>query len=219
MRDVGVRDMQIREWLARSPVVAILRGIKPEEAEAIGWALEEAGISIIEVPLNSPDPFSSIERLARVFGDRLLIGAGTLTSAEQVRTVGDAGGRLVVTPHAELNVVHAAKAAGMFALPGFANPTEAFALLAAGADAIKLFPAEVYGVAMLKAMRAVLPVDAMVIPVGGVDAATIGPWLAAGAHGVGAASSIYKPGDTPQIVRAKAGALVNAVHAYHVQHP
>ena len=211
--------MDMRSWLARAPVIAILRGVKPGEAEGICAALEEAGVAIVEVPLNSPDPLNSIARLSRAFGERLLIGAGTLTGPAQVRMVADAGGRLVVTPHAELNIVRAAKAAGMIAAPGFANPTEAFALLAAGADAIKLFPAEVYGVAMLKAISAVLPEGAMVIPVGGVDATSIGPWLAAGAHGVGAASSIYRPGDTPAVVSAKAKALMEAVRVHRSEHP
>jgi len=144
----------------------------------------------------------------------LLIGAGTLTNPLQVQQVADAGGRLIVTPHAEVTVVRAAKEAGLFALPGFSTPTEAFALLAAGADAIKLFPAEVFGIPMLRAVQAVLPSTTIVIPVGGVDAESIGPWMSAGALGVGAGSSIYKPGDTPAITLAKAKALTAALHIF-----
>jgi len=206
--------VDIRQWLAACPVIAILRGIKSGEAEPICSALEAAGIAIVEVPLNSPDALTSIATLARVFGERLLIGAGTLTNPLQVQQVADAGGRLIVTPHAEVTVVRAAKEAGLFALPGFSTPTEAFALLAAGADAIKLFPAEVFGIPMLRAVQAVLPSTTIVIPVGGVDAESIGPWMSAGALGVGAGSSIYKPGDTPAITLAKAKALTAALHIF-----
>ena len=209
--------MEIKEWLLRCPVVAILRGIKPEEAESICSALERAGVAIVEVPLNSPDALSSIAILSRVFGDRMLIGAGTLTDSRQVAEVAASGGRLIVTPHADTAIVRTAKAAGLFAVPGFFNPTEAFALLHAGADALKLFPAEVLGVPMLKALEAVLPKDSIVIPVGGVSTESIGSWLAGGAMGVGAASSIYKPNDTPAIVEAKAKALVESARAYRVK--
>jgi 2-dehydro-3-deoxyphosphogalactonate aldolase len=205
--------VELRILLERCPLIAILRGIQPTEVESIGGALEEAGVCIIEVPLNSPRPFESISILARRFGDRILIGAGTLTRPSQVGEVADAGGRLIVTPHADTAIVRAAKAAGLIAVPGFFNPTEAFALLDAGADAIKLFPAEVLGPPMLKALRAVLPTDAIVMPVGGVGPEEIAPWIAAGARGFGVGSSIYKPGDNARIVAAKAGTLVTAVLA------
>jgi 2-dehydro-3-deoxyphosphogalactonate aldolase len=185
--------------------------------EAIGFALERAGIGIVEVPLNSPNPLQSIAILSRSLGARMLVGAGTLTQPSQVADVAAAGGRLIVTPHADVAIVRAAKQAGLFAFPGFFNPTEAFALLHAGADAIKLFPAEVLGIPMLKAMLAVLPKGVMVIPVGGVDARQVAPWLAAGALGLGVGSSIYKPGDDARIVASKADALVAAVHAYRAQ--
>ncbi len=206
--------MDVRAWLARSPLVAILRGVQPAEVESICSALERAGISIVEVPLNSPRPLESISILSRSFGDRMLIGAGTLTTPSQVEEVAAAGGRLIVTPHANTAIVRAAKKAGLFACPGFFNPTEAFALLDAGADAIKLFPAEVLGPRMLKALRAVLPTSAMVIPVGGVDADQIAPWMAAGALGLGVGSSIYKAGDDAAVVEVKGRALVAAVRAY-----
>ena len=211
--------MDVKAWLERCPLVAILRGIQPAEAESIGFALERAGVSILEVPLNSPSPFESIAILSRKFGHRLLIGAGTLTKPTQVAEVAAAGGRLIVTPHANLAIVRTAKDAGLFAFPGFFNPTEAFALLEAGADAIKLFPAEVLGPPMLKALRAVLPKSAIVIPVGGVDAKQVGPWMAAGALGLGVGTSIYKPGDDARIVEAKAQALMEAVRAYRGDQP
>jgi len=206
--------LDVKAWLERCPLVAILRGVQPAEAESIGFALERAGVCIIEVPLNSPSPFESIAILSRKFGHRILIGAGTLTKPSQVGEVAAAGGQLIVTPHADLAIVRTAKDAGLLAFPGFFNPTEAFALLEAGADAIKLFPAEVLGPPMLKALRAVLPRSAIVIPVGGVDAKQVAPWMAAGALGLGVGSSIYKPGDDARIVEAKAQALLEAVRAY-----
>ena len=206
--------MDLNGWLRRCPIVAILRGIKPEEAEPICRALDEAGICIVEVPLNSPDAFSSISILSKMFGDRMLLGAGTLTDPKQVAEVAAAGGRLIVTPHADTAIVRAAKAAGLFAVPGFFNPTEAFALLQAGADGIKLFPSEVLGIPMLTALQAVLPRNTIVIPVGGIDAGKIAPWMTAGAVGVGVGSSIYKPGDSAKIVEVKAKALVEAVRSY-----
>lgn len=205
--------MDVRAWLACCPLVAILRGVQPAEAESIGFALERAGIRIVEVPLNSPNPFESIAILSRTFGARMLVGAGTLTEPAQVADVAAAGGQLIVTPHADVAIVRAAKQAGLLALPGFFNPTEAFALLKAGADGLKLFPAEVLGTPMLRAMLAVLPKATIVIPVGGVDTQQVAPWLAAGALGLGVGSSIYKPGDDARIVEAKAQALVAAVNA------
>jgi 2-dehydro-3-deoxyphosphogalactonate aldolase len=206
--------VDLKAWLHRCPIIAILRGIKPEEAESICDTLEKTGICIVEVPLNSPNALSSISILSRSFGSRMLIGAGTLTDPKQVAEVSAAGGRLIVTPHADTAIVRATKAANLLAVPGFFNPTEAFALLQAGADAIKLFPSEVLGVPMLKALQAVLPKNTIVIPVGGIDAEKIAPWMSAGALGFGAGSSIYKPGDTPEIVDAKARSLVNAVWIY-----
>ena len=210
---MDIESSDMKAWMSRCPIIAILRGIKPGEAESIGSALEEAGVTIVEVPLNSPDPFDSIATLAHVFGDRMVIGAGTLTDPAQVAQVASAGGRLIVTPHAELSIVRAAKEAGLFAVPGFFNPTEAFALLKAGADAIKLFPAEALGPPMLKALKAVLPKDALVVPVGGIDRESIARWTAAGADGFGAASSIYKPGDDANTVKVKAKLLLDAVRA------
>ena len=200
-----------KDWLARSPLVAILRGVKPDEVEAIAEALEQNGIAIVEVPLNSPDPLDSIARLAKNFGSRLLIGAGTVMSPAQVAQIADVGGRLIVTPHADVAVTRAAKQHGLFAVPGFFTPTEAFALLAAGADALKLFPAEGARPEVLRAVRAVLPSETLVLPVGGVDASNIAAWHAAGAAGYGIGSAIYKPGDTAAVVAEKAKRLVTAI--------
>jgi 2-dehydro-3-deoxyphosphogalactonate aldolase len=203
--------MDVKNWLAQCPLIAILRGLPPADAESVGAALFEAGLRIIEVPLNSPEPFRSIETLARRFGDAALIGAGTVMTEADVARVGSAGGRLIVTPHADPALVVAAKSAGLFAIPGFLTPAEAFALLRAGADALKLFPAEAGSPAVLRALRAVLPAGAMLIPVGGVDAATIPAWRTGGAAGYGIGSAIYKPGDDPATVTRKAAALMVAL--------
>lgn len=203
--------MGVTEWLARCPLVAILRGVKPDEVVAIGEALERQGIAIVEVPLNSPRPIESIALLAAAFGDRLLIGAGTVMTPAQVSEIAEAGGRLIVTPHADAPIVRAAKQHGLLAVPGFFTPAEAFAMLAAGADGLKLFPAEAASPAVLRALRAVLPPGTAVLPVGGIDAANIPGWQAAGATGFGIGSSIYKPGDSPETVAAKARGLVSAL--------
>lgn len=203
--------MDIRSLLTACPLVAILRGIRPEEAEAIGDVLVQAGLGIIEVPLNSPDPFDSITRLARRFGTRVLVGAGTVMRPADVDRVADAGGRLIVTPHADPALVRAAKARGMAAMPGFFTPAEAFGLLDAGADALKLFPAEGGSPAMLRALRAVLPPGTMVLPVGGMDAGTMGAWRDAGAVGFGIGSALYRPGDSASTVADKAAALLAAL--------
>ena len=205
--------MELTGYLARCPLVAILRGIRPQEAIPVTAALEAKGFAIVEVPLNSPDPLTSIAALAREFGDRLLIGAGTVMTETQVTEVAAGGGKLIVTPHADATVVRAAKRHGLLAVPGFFTPAEAFAMLAAGADALKLFPAEGASPAMLRAMRAVLPTGTMVLPVGGIDASNMAAWRAAGAAGFGIGSAIYKPGDTPAIVSAKAAALIAGLTA------
>jgi 2-dehydro-3-deoxyphosphogalactonate aldolase len=203
--------MDLAALLVACPLVAILRGIRPNEAEAVGEALVAAGLRIIEVPLNSPDPMDSIARLQRRFGDTALIGAGTVRSAANVEAVAAAGGRLIVTPHADPVLVRAAKAHGLLAVPGFFTPAEAFALLDAGADALKLFPAEGGSPAMLRSLLAVLPPGTMVLPVGGMEAGTLASWRAAGAAGFGIGSAIYKPGDDAAAVAAKAARLVAAL--------
>ena len=203
----------LKDHLDACPLVAILRGISPDEAEAVGEALVGAGLRIIEVPLNSPDPFESIARLARRFGDRALIGAGTVMTAADIARLAGAGGRLMVTPHADPDLVREAKRHGLLALPGFFTPAEAFALIGAGADGLKLFPAEAASPAVLKALRAVLPPALPVLPVGGVAPETMAPWRAAGAMGFGIGSGLYRPGDDAAAVREKADAFISALKA------
>lgn len=205
--------MILADWLARCPLIAILRGLRPEEAVPVGEALVEAGIAVLEVPMNSPEPAESIRRLAAALGRRALVGAVTVTAEAQVAEIAAAGGRLLVTPHADPVLVRAAKRRGMLACPGFFTPAEAFALLAAGADALKLFPAEAASPAVLRALLAVLPKGTPVLPVGGMDAASIPAWRAAGAVGFGIGSALYRPGDSPEQVAAKARALLAALGA------
>jgi len=205
--------MELKSYLARCPLIAILRGVQPHEVGAIATALEQAGIAIVEVPLNSPDPLASIATLARDFGPRLLVGAGTVMTEAQVADIARAGGRLIVTPHADPVITRAAKSLGLIAVPGFFTPAEAFAMLAARADALKLFPAEAASPAVLRALRAVLPAGTAVLPVGGIDATNIPAWHAAGAAGFGIGSAIYKPGDTAATVAAKARTLLASLPA------
>jgi 2-dehydro-3-deoxyphosphogalactonate aldolase len=186
--------------LAACPLIAILRGVQPDDCLAIGQALADAGFTIIEVPLNSPEPYESIGLLARALGDRALIGAGTVTRPRQVDEVAQAGGRLIVMPHANVQVVVEAKALTLTALPGFATPTEAFAALDAGADGLKLFPAEAYPPRVLKSLRAVLPKEVPILPVGSITVENMGEYWAAGANGFGLGSALYKPGATPEEV-------------------
>ena len=185
--------MVIREWLKRCPFVAILRGIETHEVDAQFSALFTAGIVIAEIPLNSPEPFESIRRAADRFGDRMLVGAGTVTEVSQVAAAEAAGARLIVSPNADIAVVREAKRLGLIAIPGCATATEAFAMVYAEADALKLFPADVMGPRMLTGLRAVLPQETTFIPVGGVDAKTIPEWREAGADGYGIGSALYKP--------------------------
>jgi 2-dehydro-3-deoxyphosphogalactonate aldolase len=196
--------------LAQLPLVAILRGIRPDEAEAVGLALQAAGFGLIEVPLNSPDPFASIARLRRVLGPRTLVGAGTVTRVDEVQRLHDIGADLVVMPHADTTVIRAAKLAGLLCVPGVATPTEAFAAVAAGADALKLFPAELVTPGVLKAMRAVLPTALPLLPVGGITPASLPAWLAAGASGFGLGSALYTPGASAESVTTRADAFVRA---------
>ncbi|MBR0680693.1 2-dehydro-3-deoxy-6-phosphogalactonate aldolase [Roseomonas eburnea] len=202
--------MSLAPWLDACPIVAILRGVTPEEVEPIGAALIAAGLSIIEVPLNSPKPLESIRRLHAAFGDRALIGAGTVTSEDEVAAITRAGARLMVTPHCDPQLVLAARARGLIACPGFLTPAEAFALLAVGADALKLFPAEAASPAVVKALLAVLPKGTAIVPVGGMAAETIPAWKAAGAAGFGVGSSLYRPGDTAETLAVRAKALRDA---------
>ena len=194
------------------PLVAILRGLRPADAAGIGDALVAAGFRLIEVPLNSPDPLASIEALAPRLPD-CLVGAGTVLTRDQVRAVGQAGGRLVVAPNFDPEVVGEAVALGLPALPGVATPSEAFAALKAGAAALKLFPAEGIPPAALRAWRAVLPDTVAILPVGGITPDAIAPWRAAGASGFGLGSALYRPGDAAGTVAERAHRFVAAWQA------
>lgn len=181
-------------YLVPLPLIAVLRGIVPEEVEVVGDALVGAGFRVLEVPLNSPRAFDSIGRMARRFGERCLVGAGTVIDLADVGRVHAAGGRIVVMPHSDLAIVREAKRLGMVCCPGVATPTEAFAALAAGADALKMFPAEALPPVALKAWRAVLPKETLVFAVGGIRPDNMADYWAAGASGFGTGSSLYKPG-------------------------
>jgi len=199
------------EALAICPLVAILRGIRPEECLAVGAALLDAGFTVIEVPLNSPEPYRSIAMLVQQYGASALVGAGTVTAEHQVSEVAKAGGQLIVMPHADRRVVIEAKRLALTALPGFATPTEAFAMLEAGADGLKLFPAEAYPPKVLKAMRAVLPREVPILPVGSITPENMGDYWAAGANGFGLGSALYKAGATPEQVGKSAARFRDAV--------
>ncbi|HEX8655526.1 MAG TPA: 2-dehydro-3-deoxy-6-phosphogalactonate aldolase [Allosphingosinicella sp.] len=207
---MDARD-EFRFFFGQCPLVAIIRGVTPGEAVEVGEAIFEAGIRIIEVPLNSPDPIASIERLARRFGDQALVGAGTVLDPQEVCQVAGAGGRLIVSPNTHVAVIEATVAAGLVSSPGFFTPSEAFAALRAGAHALKFFPAEGASPRVVKAMRAVLPPDVALLVVGGVAPDNMAPWIEAGADGFGLGSGIYRPGQDPATVGSQAAAYVAGV--------
>jgi 2-dehydro-3-deoxyphosphogalactonate aldolase len=203
--------MIFAEAFARCPLVAILRGVKPDEVEDIGLALVEAGFTLIEVPLNSPDPFTSIARLAHRLKGRALVGAGTVMDGEAVHKVQEAGGQLIVSPHCDPAIITAARAAGCVALPGCMSPTEIFTAQKAGAHAIKLFPAELIGPVGVKALRAVVPSSLPLLAVGGVTPEGMAAYRAAGADGFGLGSALYKPGMQAADVARNARAFVHGL--------
>lgn len=205
------RNAELRNQLAACPLVAILRGVTPDEVEAVGAALYEAGIRIIEIPLNSPDPLESIHRLANQLGDRALIGAGTVLDPVDVANVAAAGGRIIVSPSTDVAVITATVVAGLISVPGYFTPSEAFTALKAGAHALKLFPAEGASPAVVKAQRAVLPQDTPLLVVGGVRPETMRPYLEAGATGFGLGNGVYRPGQSPETVAEQARAFVSAL--------
>ena len=190
-------------------MIAILRGVTPADAVAHGHALYDAGFRIVEVPLNSPQPLDSIAALRAALPADALVGAGTVLTPARVLDVKQAGGNLIVMPHADLDVIVAAKREGLACVPGGATPTEAFAALKHGADGLKMFPAEQLGPAVLKAWRAVFPVQVPLLPVGGIQPDNMGPFLAAGARGFGLGSALYKPGQDAAATRSHADAFVN----------
>lgn len=200
---------------ARCPLIAILRGVSPPEVEDIGEALVESGFTLIEVPLNSPEPLESVSRLAKRFADRAVIGAGTVLREAEVGAVAGAGGTMIISPNTNTAVIGASASFGLASLPGVATPSEAFAALDAGATALKLFPAEASSPQTLKAMRAVLPSGLRVLPVGGICPDNMGPWRDAGAAGFGLGSALYKPGMSPDQVRVNAQAFIRMASGRH----
>lgn len=202
--------MNLTDALARCRLIAILRGLRPEEAPAVAAALIEEGFTMIEVPLNSPDPFASIAAIAAEFGDAALIGAGTVLRVEECQRLADAGGRLVVSPNCDVRVIREAKALGLTSLPGVATPSEAFAALDAGCDGLKMFPFETLGPQALKAWQAVLPAGIGLMPVGGVGPDDLAPLSRAGAAGFGIGSALYRPGMSPADLRQNAARFVAA---------
>lgn len=200
-----------RRYLSECPLVAIIRGVTPDEVEAIGEALYSGGIRMIEVPLNSPDPIESVRRLSHRFGNRALIGAGTVLDANQVGQVAQAGGRLIVSPNTDTAVIQATVTAGLVSSPGYFTPSEGCAALKAGAHALKLFPAEGASPGVVKAQKAVLPKDVPLLVVGGISPDNMAPWLAAGATGFGLGSGVYKPGQSADETAAKARAYVEGL--------
>jgi 2-dehydro-3-deoxyphosphogalactonate aldolase len=203
--------MTMDEALASLPIIAIVRGVEPDQAVSIGEALFAQGVRAMEVPLNSPKPLESIKRLATRFGDQMLVGAGTVLSAEQVASVKAVGGQFIVSPNTDAAVIGASLALGLDALPGFSTPTEAFAAIAAGAGFLKLFPASSYGSAHVKAIRAVLPKTVKIIAVGGIGPSDMAPWIEAGVSGFGLGSELYKPGMSPAEVGKRTAACVVAL--------
>ena len=203
--------LDFEAYFKRCPLIAILRGVRPCEVEHIGEALVRAGFTLIEIPLNSPDPLNSIKRLASCLSGRAMVGAGTVLDVEAVAAVHQAGGELIVSPNTNADVIRATVAAGLASLPGFSTPTEAFTALAAGATVLKLFPADVASPSVLKALLPVLPVKTRILPVGGIDAGAMLNWLAAGASGFGIGSSIYSPGRSDADVGERADLFVSTL--------
>jgi 2-dehydro-3-deoxyphosphogalactonate aldolase len=199
---------EIRRRLDECPLVAIIRGVTPDDAEAIGEALYGAGLRIIEVPLNSPDPLESIRRLAGRMGDRALVGAGTVLDPGDVERVREAGGRIIVSPNTYAPVIEATARAGLVSSPGYFTPSEAFEAIRAGAHALKLFPAENATPKTVRAQRAVLPKEVPLLVVGGVAPDAMRPWIEAGADGFGLGSGLYKPGQSAEETAMRARAYV-----------
>jgi len=203
----------LHRYLDECPLIAIIRGVRPDEAEAIGNAIYEGGIRIIEVPLNSPEPLKSIELLAQKFGERMLVGAGTVLDPTDVGRVREVGGRIIVSPDTNPEVISAAASAGLVSSPGYYTPSEAFVAIRAGATSLKLFPAEGATPAVLKAHLAVIPREVPILIVGGVQPDNMRPWLDAGATGFGLGGGLYKPGQSPAETLDKARAYVRGVAA------
>jgi 2-dehydro-3-deoxyphosphogalactonate aldolase len=201
----------LEEAWAEAPVIAITRGLRPDEAVAVAEALHAEGVRIMEVPLNSPEPFESLRRLVAAWGERMVFGSGTVLTAEGADACADAGGRVCVAPNTDPAVIRRALERGLVPMPGWGTVTEAFTAYAAGARWLKLFPAGTYGSRHLKAALDVLPADAVPVAVGGVGAAQVAEWRAAGAQGFGVGGEFYRKGDAPEAVAAKARAFMAAL--------
>lgn len=201
----------LARYLEQCPLIGIIRGVTPGDAEAIGDAIHQGGIRIIEVPLNSPEPLRSIELIAKRLGDSALVGAGTVLDPADVPRVRDAGGRIIVSPDTNVEVIAAAAGAGLVSSPGYFTPSEGFAAIRAGAHALKLFPAEAASPAVLKAQLAVLPKDIPVLAVGGIKPDNMRPWLDAGAAGFGLGGGLYKPGQSASETLDNARAYVRGL--------
>ncbi len=198
------------QFMAQLPLIAILRGITPQEIIPVGRALRQAGFRLIEIPLNSPQALESIEVLAADLGADCMVGAGTVLDVAQVEAVAAAGGRLIVSPNMNSEVIRATRASGLVSAPGVATPSEGFAALQAGAQMLKLFPAEQCGPAVVKAWRAVFPQDCRLVPVGGITPDNMAAFVEAGAAGFGLGSALYRPGQDPAAVGDNAAAFVAA---------
>jgi len=204
---------KLERWFEQMPVVAILRGVEPEEAIAIGQAVHRAGIGIIEVPLNSPEPLQSIKNLSQALGNQCVVGAGTVLTVNDVEAVADAGGEIIVSPNSNPTVIARSLELGLVPMPGWATVTEAFLAYESGARYLKLFPASTYGPSHIKGASAVLPKDCKILAVGGAGAKTADQWLKAGAHGFGIGSELYQAGDSAEQVYQSALAVVTAMQA------
>lgn len=209
----------LASYLKKLPLVAILRGVQPDEVVAIAAPLVELGFEIIEVPLNSPQPFKSIANLSQAYADQALIGAGTVLKVEEVEQVAAHGGRLIVMPHSDTKIIQAAKAKNLCCVPGFATPSEAFAAIEAGADGLKSFPADMITPNAIKSMCAVLPAHIPLLLVGGIGVPQMQAYWQAGAAGFGLGSALYKPGDNAQTVRAKAETFIQAMQKLMIETP
>jgi 2-dehydro-3-deoxyphosphogalactonate aldolase len=205
--------MTLEEAMAEVPIVAIIRGVKPDEVLDHVAALKEAGVRIVEVPLNSPEPIVSIQRVVETFGHEMVCGAGTVLAVDRVDAVAEVGGRIIVAPDTRRDVIHTALNRGLCPMPGFGTATEAFQAYDAGARYLKLFPASTYGPGHVQALKAVLPADARVLAVGGAGPSNMAEWWAAGARGFGLGGDVYKAGQSPADTARKAKAAVDACRA------
>ena len=203
------------EAFEKCPLVAILRGIEPEEVIEIGVILTKAGFTLIEVPLNSPEPLISIQKLSKTFGDRVVIGAGTVLNIDEVGDVAKAGGKMIVSPNTNIDIIIKTKSLNLISIPGFATTTEAFTAVKAGADALKLFPAEGSPPSVLKAMSAVLPQNIPVLPVGGIEPGNIAEYVSSGARGFGIGSFLYKRGKDLDKLSRDAALIISEWNASH----